>query len=1052
MDGLRAYRAGAGTGKTYQVCEEIVEALTDPNDPVDPSAVLATTFTRSAAAELKSRIQQRILTEEDLSPLERSRLAEQVEFAAVGTVHSVAWDLLQKYALTIGLSPRLQVLDEDAAERHLEEVIAEMPPEPWQDLLERGRRLERSEPRKLARTLLREKRTNDIDDDAFREQMRASADRLCEILAPGGPERDAPEPDRLASLADEAISSIKKLDDDYKTTAGALENLRRLRRIESPTWQDVASAGKLSASKTTGANECLDDLRTFAAQVRLMPGLHDDVRAYTNAMAEQVLAVQNAYSRYKHERGLLDFTDLEVLFLEALAEDEVRQDLAATFDLVLVDEFQDSNPIQLEIFLRLHEIVGQSCWVGDSKQSIFAFRDADLELAEAAWRLVEEDYLEDLPVSHRAHQGLVDVQNEIFEPVFGEEARLSSHWEGEDEAIERWFLEASNNAGERQALARGIGRLVHEDGWNVGDIAVLTRTNYEAAERANALEREGIPAVVARPGLLATRECRLTLAGLALVVDPYDTLAAAEVLHLLRPPEEETPSWLEDRLRAVAEASDSHVAGPPWPDQEPLAAVRGLDARNLSPSDAAGAVVQALGILARLAQWGKPERRAANLDALVDLAHQYEGQMQEEGRGASVAGLLTWLEEKHEEGEDTHPLPHSIEAVTVSTYHGAKGLEWPAVVLTGLGKTYPPDLWEPRTYGGRAEDGNPLADRELHCWIWPFGTTWNPYRGEQPFTGTGLLDDGLQSPEGQEEKERTRKEEKRLLYVGMTRASEKLVLTHRGNPEAGPSNTDWLDQVPHRTVLDIEASEGEHELEGIRTTLRVRHLEPKDADRQSGEEIIWAIQEPPVDTEAHQPRVRRPHEREGPDEVVETDVRRLPGDNPFPKGWSPEDWTVFGQAAHAYLAGLLSLADRPREEKVNLAEICLERPDGSLLCEPGWLVDAGECLESWVEEAFPESAWYTEVPVVGAREEGGSWVGNVDLLLVDENDHAVIVDHKFTDAGPESAADRALDYSGQLLAYADSVRAQGMRVRSAWIHFPMARTVVRMDPGNLTRC
>lgn len=1044
MDGLRAYRAGAGTGKTYQVCEEVVEALTDPDDPVDPSAVLATTFTRSAAAELKSRIQQRILTEQDLSPLERSGLAEQVEFAAVGTVHSVAWDLLQKYAFSIGLSPRLQVLDEDAAERHLEEVIAEMPPGPWQDLLERGRRLERSEPRKLARTLLREKRTNDIDNDAFHEQMRGSADRLCEILAPGGPEPDAPEPDRLPSLADEAITSIEKLDDDYKTTADALKNLRRLHRIKSPTWQDVASAGKLSASKTTGANEYLDDLRAFAAQVRLMPGLHDDVRSYTNAMAKQVLAVQNAYSQYKHERGLLDFTDLEVLFLEALTEEEVRQDLAATFDLVLVDEFQDSNPIQLEIFLRLHEIVGHSCWVGDSKQSIFAFRDADLELVEAAWSLVDEDNLEDLPVSHRAHRGLVDVQNEIFEPVFGKEARLCSNREAEAEAVERWFLDTSNNAGERQALARGIRELVREEGWNVSDIAVLTRTNYEAAERANALEREGIPAVVARPGLLATRECRLTLAGLALVVDPYDTLAAAEVLHLLRQPGEETPSWLEDRLRAVAEAGDSRVAGPPWPDKEPLAAVRDLDTRNLSPSDAVGAVVQALGIPARLAQWGKPERRAASLDALVDLAHQYQGQMQEEGRGASVAGLLTWLEEKREEGEDTHSLPHGIEAVTVSTYHGAKGLEWPAVVLTGLGKTYPPDLWEPRTYGGRAEEGEPLADRELHCWIWPFGTTWNRYRGERPFKGTGLLDDGLQSPEGRHETEQTRKEEKRLLYVGMTRASDKLVLTHRGSPEEGPSNSDWLDQVPHRTVLDIEASEGEHQLDGIRTTLRVRHLEPEDVDRQGGDETVSAIREPPVNKEIHQPRVRRPHEHEGPDRDVETNVHRLPGDNPFPEGWSPEDRTAFGQAAHAYLAGVPSLADRPREEKVNLAEICLERPDGSLLCEPGWLVDAGECLQSWVEESFPDSDWYTEVPVVGAREEGGSWVGNVDVLLVDEDDQAVIVDHKLTDAGPESAAGRAPDYSGQLLAYADSVRAQGMRVRSTWIHFPMAGTVVQL--------
>lgn len=1043
MEGLRAYRAGAGTGKTTRVCDEIVEAVTCPDDPVDPSAVLATTFTRSAAAELKSRIQQTILSDDDLPRPDQVRLAEQIEFAAVGTVHAVARELLERYALHLGLSPRLEVIDEDAADRHLDEAIANMRPGPWEELASIGERLKLTDPRKLARELVAEKRTNQIGDDDFRDHLRSSADRLCEILAPDGPDDDAPGPGLLATLASEALAAIEQLDDDTKTTAKAVRKLERLSRSDPPTWKDLVEAGKLSAGKSSGANDCLEDLREFSGRVREMPGLHEDIRNYTAALAEQTLAVEHAYQRYKRERGLLDFTDLEALFVEALQEDVIREDLSTSFDLVLVDEFQDSNPIQLEIFLRLHEIVGQSCWVGDPKQSIYSFRDADLELAEAAWSLVDENNIEPLPVSYRAQQGLVDLHNRIFTPVFGEDAELEDEREPEPEGIERWFLDVTNNGDENRALAAGVRALI-QDGWRPGQVAVLTRTNPGAAARAAELEAAGIPAIVKRPGLLASRECSLVRAGLALVADPYDSLAAAQILHLLRDPTEDTPSWLLDRLRLQLDERDG-MEGHPWSDREPLVQLRDLDARTLSPSDAVGAVIQSLDLPARLPAWGRPERRAANLDEMAALARRYEDQMREEGRGASVRGLLWWLDELSDEDEDYHPLPHGLEAVTVSTYHGAKGLEWPVVVLSGLEKTYDPDLWEPHTIGGHAEEGHPLEGRRLRCWIWPFGTTWNPFTGERRMSGSGLQDDVLGSAEGQRQAQRTRGEEDRLLYVGMTRARDKLVLTHRGSPDEGPANTEWLERLPHDQVLDPELPEGVHEVDGLRTTLRVRHFEAPDEPPTAGDATAWAIQEPGRDNGEHRLRVHHPHES-SPDGVeADGDAEPLPGDHPFPDDWRPDDRRSFGQALHAYLAGLPSLVDVGREEKDALAARCLQRPDGTQLCEPQWLVESGDRFRAWVDRHFGGFRWYTEVPVTAPREEGGSWVGTLDLLLVDDDGRAAVIDHKAASVRPERWVGQALEHAGQLWAYDRCVRAQGLSVAGTWIHLPVSGAMVRVD-------
>lgn len=1045
LEALHAYAAGAGTGKTYTICEEIADAIADG---LDPARIVATTFTERAAAELKGRVLSRLWAEDSIDAAERMRLAERLELAAIGTVHSVGYQLLKRYAFQIGLSPRLNVLDEDAAERHLDQLLAEMSPEPWDEVVSLGRPLDQSEPQKMARKLLDIKRTNRIDDDTFRDQIETSTDRLGEVLAPSGPDPSAGSPDQLPDLVSDALDQIVQVDDDTQRTEKAIRKLRRLEQIDDPQWKHVVKAGKIKAGKSSGANDCLQDLRAFAADVRRMPKLHDDIRAFSEALVDQTLEIERRYNEYKKNRGLLDFTDLEDFLLRALETKEVQEDLAASFDVVFVDEFQDSNPIQLDIFLKLHEAIGESYWVGDEKQSIYAFRDADLELVQDAWTLVPDDNLLSLGTSYRSQEGLVEVLGELFEPIFGDEAKLDADRPPAPQGLERWLLDASNNSEERAAIAEGIAELT-DDGAEVGDVAVLTRTNRSARTIGDKLTERGIPALVSRPGLLGTRECTAAVAGLEVVADRWDSLAAATLFHMLGDSTQDTPGWLVDRLEERRDERLDGSRGKPWADDATLEVLEAIDADALPPSAVLEQVIQRIDLPGHLARWGEPRRRKANLDALVRMARDYEKQMDEEGRGASLRGLITWLDEQADDEEDTFPTPEGFDAVTVSTYHRAKGMEWPVVILADLDSTYEANPWEPRVDGGHAEEGRPLEDRRIAYWPWPFGTHGYPY--EQRVSGSGLQESARQSPEGQALQVEEDAEAERLLYVGMTRARDRLVLTHRGDPDDGTKESDyeWLARLPVDKVLDPSREPGEHDLDGFATTGVIRHLEPPDEDeipdRADGRAID--LNEPEPLAVERVERYRHPSQEDPPAEGVSVSAEPLPGPEIEHPRIETDEWDALGSAVHAYLAALPSLADVNRETRAAVAERCLRHHDSEGDLAAATLVDVGERLEGWVEERFGGATWHTEVPVTAPAGEGQQWDGQIDLLLELPDGELVVIDHKIRPIPESMWADEAKKYAGQIEGYLDALAGTGEEEVEGWVVFVLGGGTCRFGPG-----
>lgn len=164
MNKLEVIRAGAGSGKTTELCRIVAEAV---SMKLDPSRILATTFTKKAAAELKSRMQAKLLGldgESDKTPFGH---ADRFDLAAIGTVHSIAIRLLSRYAIEMGLSPTLEVLDESGSERTLNDLLGQVQEEHWVRLSDAAMRLSVDDLQKRILKLLEIKRGNRINDELF---------------------------------------------------------------------------------------------------------------------------------------------------------------------------------------------------------------------------------------------------------------------------------------------------------------------------------------------------------------------------------------------------------------------------------------------------------------------------------------------------------------------------------------------------------------------------------------------------------------------------------------------------------------------------------------------------------------------------------------------------------------------------------------------------------------------------------------------------------------------------------------------------------------------
>ena len=250
----------------------------------------------------------------------------------------------------------------------------------------------------------------------LRESANESVATQLNLLEP--PEMDAEAFDRL--LLDQIKDTLHKVSetgDVTKVTSTSLDKIKKVKQyLENniyPPWEDWARLSKLDAGAKS--KEAIKEMTDFAASHIRHPRFHADISAFIHEIFELAIEAMQEYSHFKTQRGLIDYTDMEVKVDELLDNPTVCDILKSEISILMVDEFQDTSPIQLSIFLKLSQIAKHTIWVGDPKQSIYGFRGAEPSLMKAIIDKNGGVKPEDVQgTSYRSRQDLVNRVNAIF--------------------------------------------------------------------------------------------------------------------------------------------------------------------------------------------------------------------------------------------------------------------------------------------------------------------------------------------------------------------------------------------------------------------------------------------------------------------------------------------------------------------------------------------------------------------------------------------------------------------------------------------------------------
>ena len=386
--------------------------------------MIATTFTKLAAGELKERVRGALIEAGQL------RVANQMEQSLIGTVNSVCGEILRRFAFEAGMPPDQQVLEEAQGDvlfyQAMEQALADNKPLIRQmnatchrlQILDRQNQLNwRGEVKSIADAA----RANNQSPDDIRHLGKASADALLAHF-PKATSRDL---DRLLQKRDRARHGrYRHRRGRHQSHAGVClahhrHPCRSVQR-QRATWPEWISLSKKMPGKKS--SDFAEPIADIAIDYDKHPGLHSDIRFFAEQAFEIAAASLSAYQQLKTQKGLIDFVDQEQRLYQLLDHPSVQETLREELQLLMVDEFQDTSPIQLALFLKLSQLAAQVIWVGDIKQSIYGFRGSDPTLMAAVVQRVTADGNEPeiLEKSWRSTPELVAYINNLFVPAFAD--------------------------------------------------------------------------------------------------------------------------------------------------------------------------------------------------------------------------------------------------------------------------------------------------------------------------------------------------------------------------------------------------------------------------------------------------------------------------------------------------------------------------------------------------------------------------------------------------------------------------------------------------------
>ena len=807
--------ASAGTGKTHVLVDRYLNLL---SRGVEPANILAITFTRKAAAEMRGRILTELRRRAEMSgPAQKMwrELRERSGDIAISTIDAFCLALLREFPLEADLDPGFEMADETEVPRLMEEALDRA--------LDIGRGLSRTDDRvRLLYAELREQRLRDGLANMIDRRLIVD-DAIGRALAAGPPELTA---ERACADAFERLRGV------FTGLTGGVEGFLANGPVHHRRWAIFSAGMQLVASGTVpspglargvldriethflnkekqprqrfdvySAKDCRTadawkihrhDVLGVAGEVaNVLKGFRRDLNAVLSRAVQRVYQIAlREYQETLDSHGVLDFSETLAQALALLEQmDEFarsRYRLEARYHHVLLDEFQDTSRAQWTLVSHLIRSWGEGSGiaesaplvpsifvVGDRKQSIYGFRDADVAVMDDAGAFVDglrpdRDSRRAISRSFRAVPQLLAFANDVFAEIDKDERRDAFRFGEEDrfpvalpvaqsEAL--GIVAAPGVADHADAVAAEIRRLldtkarVRDPKTNEPrpvtprDIGILFRTKDSHQDFEKALERKGIPSYVYKGlGFFEADEIKDVLALLRYLAAPESNLRSAALLRsrFVRLSDPAVQA-LAPNLASALSSRTPDLSALDREDRDVLERARHSVARwvglvdRLPPAEVLELVLDET---AYAFETRGPRLRQAreNLKKIRGMIRRVQN------RGYATMSRVAEHLERLTAGDESNAVIDAGDSVSLMTIHAAKGLEFPIVFVVNLS----------RGTGNRRHAIRVVSDAEQ-------GQAW-------------LSVGDFQSEADADAKAKDREETKRLLYVALTRARDRLYL------------------------------------------------------------------------------------------------------------------------------------------------------------------------------------------------------------------------------------------------------------------------------------
>lgn len=1038
MKNVTYYNAGAGCGKTYTLITEIVDLIR--NNRVKPNELILTTFTEKAATEFREKVKARLYSHG------MTDAALQIDNALIGTVHSVCKQMIDKYWYLLGVSPNMGVMDDDSKYIYISQSLGDLPtPEEYQILNDFAFNIE------IPKNV--NNRKYGVDENIWHKHLESiigyatnyeltdfsrSKAKSLEFIQQfvnteiGNVDISDDELDKMLNEAFNYVSNsnrIKKKDDYYTK----FNTIREKRNNKTIAWRkDVAKVLESKYGPTC------DSVGTRLGDIWQSNEVYEIQKKYINTIFTLASRWQEKYARFKREKNLIDYNDMELFMNRLLQNETARADMSQSYQYLFVDEFQDSSPIQIKLFTALSELVKHSYWVGDYKQAIYGFRGTDIDQVKAVIDNIDD--VETLDTCYRSLPPIIDFNNHLFSKLFqgelqSEEICLKQH---QPDSSQKNSLCYCISEDKKDVMPYSVKKLLDE-GVSPKKIAILARDNGTLKKIANNLRKRNIASCLGQNKLNETQTWALVESLLNIVDNKHNMLARAQVA-LLTDLRYGTKQIIETRLSHLQDDNkDDYLSDVPLVKNT-------LILSDILHTQSVATLVEQLIVQLGLPQVVKQveDDSMAGVDCLqtiISYAKKYEEYCLQLNTPPNIVGFIQYFVMCFDNDSKTASFGNP-EGVQLFTYHGSKGLEWEYVFLTSLDNTIESDykfikrniygVYFERSETPTPQNPNPEVYIRLAPWI---------YGGDEKVPPA--IDVILRESHTYKNKVKSvQAEERRLLYVGMTRARDVLTLAiNRRNDrpnltlfhELGYNGVDL--NVPENKKWDIFSTGDMF----INITPTETEIEQQDDDTLVKEKMI-KLPEFTISTQQAERRYISPSSVHGAAIIgaVHNFNNRIPV-----KGNT--DMVEVGNCIHHIFA---SIEEHHANSNTYIRDIIRSFGLETVLSDHDSIITAWKNLTSHLATTYGVAVHTWHERPFRMERDGQTLVGSIDLVWqTTEGD--LLIDYKTCPMGESAIAKPASEhfvgnYGGQISTYRNALEAAGEHLLKCLVYYPVSGLLVEL--------